>query len=208
MITIPQIRSGAQWITQERADKYGQSLIDAMTVYRINTPARIAAFLAQVVHESGELKTASENLNYSAGGLRKTFPKYFTNDDIAKQYEHQPDKIANYVYANRMGNGNEASGDGAKYKGRGLIQLTGRDNYAKLTIDMNVDFITDPELLEHPHHAAMSAAWFWNKHELNDLADLNTMASFTSITKVINGGTNGLESRIGYWVAYKHTLGI
>jgi len=208
MITIPQIRSGAQWVTQERLDRYGQPLIDAMTRFNINTPQRNAAFLAQVMHESGELKNVVENLNYSVFNLKRVFPKYFPNDDIATMYALRPEKIANRVYANRMGNGTEESGDGWRYRGRGLIQLTGHDNYAALTIDLNTDFVMHPELLAQPEYAAMSAAWFWNKHKLNDLADINTLASFTSITKIINGGTNGLESRMNYWINYKRALGI
>lgn len=208
MITVEQIKSGAQWITQDRLDRFGSSLIVAMMKFNIDTPQRISAFLAQVMHESAELKCVVENLNYSPLGLLKTFPNHFATIIIAKQYSRQPVKIANRVYANRMGNGSEESGDGYLYRGRGLIQLTGHENYAALTIDLNVDFILHPELLETPEYATLSAAWFWNKHNLNALADKNTLESFTAITKVINGGTNGLAERIQYWVNYKHTLGL
>lgn len=169
-------------------EKY-KSLLNS---YHVNTPLRLAHFLAQTEHESG-LKPIAENLNYSASGLLATFGKYFNNSpNEAKKYERQPEKIANRVYANRMGNGNEASGDGWKYRGRGFIQITGKDNYLMLSKDTRIDCLNNPDLLLQEANAMISALWFWNKHKLNELADKDDILG---ITKKINGGTNGLEHR-------------
>ena len=165
---------------------------DTLAKFQINTPLREAHFLAQVLHESGNLVYLKENLNYSALGLTTTFHKYFLTEAIATPYARQPDKIANHVYASRMGNGDEASGDGAKFKGRGYIQLTGRDNYTALSKAIGVDFVTHPEWLEQPKYAVLSAGWFWNKAGLNEFADKDDILT---ITKKINGGTNGLDDR-------------
>lgn len=160
--------------------------------YNINTPQRIAAFLAQVGHESAGLTALRENLNYSKEGLVKVFPKYFTLE-LAAQYEHKPEKIANRVYANRMGNGAEDSGDGFKYCGRGALQLTGKDNYTSFakwigkTLEETVTFLGTPE------GAIASAVYFWVKNNLNVLAD---KGDFEGLTKRINGGTNGLQERL------------
>ncbi len=155
-------------------------------------PKRMAAFLAQIAHESGGFSTTKENLNYSAQGLRKTWPKRFTTIAIANQYARNPEKIANKVYANRMGNGAESSGDGFKYRGRGLIQLTGKDNYRKFAkaINKNMDEIVS--YLETPEGAVSSAGWFWDINKLNIYADKN---DFVGLTRRINGGTNGLADR-------------
>jgi putative chitinase len=158
--------------------------------FEINTNLRISAFIAQIGHESQGLTHIQENLNYSKDGLRKVFPKYFPTDDMAIQYARQPEKIANRVYANRMGNGNESSGDGWKYKGRGLIQLTGKYTYQQFS-----DYIKILEIvpyLETPEGASMSAGWYWWKNNLNILADKEDIVK---ITKKINGGTIGLEDR-------------
>lgn len=159
--------------------------------FNINNTKRLAAFLAQIGHESGQLKYVKENLNYSAAGLCKTFPKYF-NASNAEDYDRNPEAIANKVYANRMGNGDEASGDGWKYRGRGLIQLTGRNNYMTCGEDLDEDLESNPEYLETPEGAARSAAWFWSKHKLNELADVHDLRT---ITKKINGGTIGYTDR-------------
>ena len=159
--------------------------------YGINTPLRLAAFLAQTGHESAYFTALSENLNYRASALTATWPKRFPAD-IAAQYARQPEKIANRAYANRMGNGPEESGDGWRYRGRGLIQLTGRANYdtfAKLTgrtLDGTIIYLTTPA------GALESACWYWRLHDLSALAD---SGDIVSITKRINGGTNGLEDR-------------
>jgi putative chitinase len=153
---------------------------------------RLAGFLAQIAHESGGFNFIKENLNYSADGLRKVFPKYFPNIDIAKQYARPPEKIANRVYANRMKNGNEASGDGFKFCGRGLIQLTGRDNYTKLAYSLEMTLEQTVAYLETPSGATASAGWFWDNNKLNTYCDND---DFIGLTKRINGGTNGLEDR-------------
>jgi putative chitinase len=163
-------------------DKY-QTLFEK---YGLTTKLRIAHFMAQIEHESG-LKPISENLNYSADGLSKTFPKYFDKEQ-SLAYARQSEKIANRVYANRMGNGNEASGEGWKYRGRGFLQITGKENYFHLLIDTDLDVIRNPDLLlEEP-----SALWFWDIKGLNKIADKNDIIT---ITKRINGGLNGIEHR-------------
>lgn len=161
--------------------------------YNINTTLRVAHFLAQILHESMYLKALKENLNYSAKGLVTTFKKYFINESAAAPYARNQEKIANKVYGGRMGNGPESSGDGWKYKGRGVIMLTGKDNYAAITKDTGIDFLKKPELLENVEYAIMSGGWFWNKAALNSLADKDDIVN---ITKKVNGGTIGLESRI------------
>ena len=158
--------------------------------YGLTTKLRIAHFMAQIEHESG-LKPISENLNYSASGLIRVFRKYFT-DIQAIQYANQPQKIANRVYANRMGNGNESSGEGWKYRGRGFIQITGKINYHQLANDTDLDCLKNPDLLLEEANAMISALWFWNKHGLNKLADKDDLKG---ITKKINGGYNGLSHR-------------
>lgn len=158
--------------------------------YGVNTHLRRAHFWGQIQHESG-CKAIAENLNYSATGLVKTFPKYF-NVGLSKAYERKPDKIANLVYANRMGNGDEKSGDGYKYRGRGFVQITGKDNYNQLSKDTGIDFVSNPDLLLEEANALISALWFWNKKGLNAYADKDDILT---ITKLINGGQNGLEDR-------------
>lgn len=154
--------------------------------------ARLAGFLAQIAHESGGFNFIKENLNYSAKGLRSIFGKYFPTDELAKQYERQPAKIANRVYANRMGNGDEASGDGFKFCGRGLIQLTGRNNYTRLAQDLGISIEDTIAYLETPNGAVASAGWFWDNNNLNQYCDKN---DFITLTKRINGGTIGLADR-------------
>jgi len=162
-----------------------------LNYYHVNTPLRIAHFMAQIEHESG-LKPISENLNYSAERLLVIFPKYFISNEDANRYARNPQKIANIVYANRMGNGSETSGDGYKFRGRGFIQITGKDNYTMLSKDTRIDFLTNPDLLLQEANSMISALWFWNKNKLNELADKNDIVG---ITKRINGGTNGIEHR-------------
>jgi len=159
--------------------------------YELNTPLRIAHFFAQIEHESG-LKPISENLNYSALRLLQVFTKYFRYQDIANNYEKQPQRIANRVYANRMGNGDEASGEGWKYRGRGFIQITGKENYFRLANDTDLDCLKNPDLLLEEANAMISALWFWKLKGLNKLADKNDIVG---ITKRINGGNIGLAHR-------------
>jgi putative chitinase len=153
---------------------------------------RAAAFIAQTAHESGGFNFVKENLNYGAKGLATTFKKYFPTEADAKPYERQPEKIANRVYANRMGNGNEASGDGYRFCGRGLIQLTGRNNYTKFAADLGISVEDTVAYLETPAGAVSSAGWFWDNNNLNQYCDSN---DFVTLTKRINGGTIGLEDR-------------
>lgn len=161
-----------------------------LDLYEVNTKLRIAHFMAQIEHESG-LKPIAENLNYSAQGLMQTFSKYFTTND-SLLFARKPEKIANRVYANRMGNGDEKSGDGWKYRGRGFIQITGKINYFQLANDTDLDCLKNPDLLLQEANAMISALWFWNKAGLNKLADKNDIKG---ITRKINGGTIGLAHR-------------
>ena len=153
---------------------------------------RAAAFVAQTAHESGGFNFVKENLNYGAKGLATTFKKYFPTEADAKPYERQPEKIANRVYANRMGNGDENSGDGYRFCGRGLIQLTGRNNYTKFAADLGISVEDTVAYLETPAGAVSSAGWFWDNNNLNQYCDKN---DFVTLTKRINGGTIGLEDR-------------
>jgi putative chitinase len=171
--------------------KWLDGLNDCFDKYDINTPQRQACFLAQVMHESNSFKTLSENLNYSAAALMRTWPSRFPDLVTAEQYANNPEKIANKVYAGRMGNIEE--GDGWKYHGRGLIQLTGRENYGNFGNNASVDVLSNPDLLLTPEYACLSASWYWNKRNLNQLAD---NMDIEGITKKINGGTLGLEDRI------------
>jgi len=155
-------------------------------------PKRAAGFLAQIAHESGGFNFVKENLNYSAKGLMTTFKKYFPTEELAKQYERQPAKIANRVYANRMGNGPEESGDGYKFCGRGLIQLTGKNNYTKFAEDLGISVDETVQYLETPAGAVSSAGWFWDNNNLNQYCDKD---DFITLTKRINGGTIGLADR-------------
>lgn len=170
--------------------------------YSINTPVRVAQFLAQVGHESARLTTVSENLNYSSKGLLTTFSKYF-NDATAIAYARQPPKIANRVYAGRYGNGDEKSGDGWKYHGRGLIQVTFKDNYAACGKALGLDLVANPTMLETPLYAALSAGWYWDSKGLNVLADKEDTLG---VTKKINGGTNGLDDRVALYAKAKGVL--
>lgn len=170
--------------------------------YQIDTPQRLAAFLAQCAHESGGFLFIKENLNYKWQSLRKVFPKYFPNDDLAKQYEKQPERIANRIYANRMGNGPEDSGDGYRFCGRGLIQVTGRDNYSWFAASLDITPEEASEYMETFEGAAQSACWFWESNNLNQWAD---RGDIITLTKRINGGTIGLEDRQKH---YQHALHI
>ena len=173
--------------------------------YKVNTLLRLSHFLAQCGHESANFRAVKENLNYSAEGLNKTFKKYFLTLESAKDYARQPERIASKVYANRMGNGNEASKDGFKYLGRGFIQLTGKANYLEFDKSVPEDIMANPELVATKYPLA-SAAWFWNKNGLNEIADKGaTDAVVKSITKRVNGGTIGLEDRIQHFKEF-HTL--
>jgi putative chitinase len=175
----------------------------AMTRFEIQGPARQAAFLAQLAHESGELRHWSESLNYSWQRLRQVFPRYFKTDAEAQAFDRQDVRIANRVYGGRMGNGPEDSGDGWRYRGRGPIQLTGKDNYRSCGAGLRLDLLARPELLETPETGCLSAAWFWVKNGLNALADAG---DFVGITRRINGGLVGLDERRAFWERAKEVL--
>lgn len=180
-------------------------LILAMDAFRINTPLRQAAFLAQCAHESREFSVTEENLNYSAERLVVVFPKYFPDTEKASRYARNPRSIASLVYANRMGNGPESSGDGFKYRGRGYIQLTGHDNYMSYAAATATDALNAPDIVSDADGAAMSAAWFWSKNGLNELADREDMLT---ITRRVNGGLNGLQERMAYYHQVRSALGV
>ena len=185
-------------------DHWYEAICEICPDYDINTPKRLAAFLAQCAHESGGFKAIKENLNYRAATLRKVFGKYFPNDDIANQYAGHPEQIANRAYANRMGNGDEASGDGFRYCGRGLIQLTGKDNYTRYAQSTEQSVEEAAEHLTTFEGCVQSAAWFWEANNLNQYADSGDMLT---LTKRINGGTLGLEDRVKHYNHACHVLG-
>jgi len=174
-------------------DKWLAPLEAVFAKYNMNTPERQAAFIGQCMHESGNFKTLQENLNYSADRMHIVWPSRFPTLDSAKPYDRNPEKIANKVYSNRMGNGNEASGEGYKYRGRGLIQLTGKDNYVNAAKALDADLVNNPELVSEPKYAALTAGWFWNKRNLNAEADAK---DYTGMTRKINGGVLGINERI------------
>lgn len=194
-------------LTDDVAERYVHVLNVLLPKYEINTPRRVAHFLAQIAQESGELKYTVENLNYSAAGLLRTFRKYFPSTQMANDYARNPEKIANRVYANRLGNGDEQSGDGWKYRGRGLIQLTGKSNYMAYYEHLTSKGILVPSNIDElslPYHAVLSACWFWQKNKINILADgTSDSAVCEAITRRVNGGTNGLENRKKYYLKSK-----
>jgi putative chitinase len=165
---------------------------------------RAAAFLAQTAHESGGFNFVKENLNYGAKGLMGTFKKYFPDEATALRYERKPEMIANRVYANRMGNGPEESGDGYRFCGRGLIQLTGRNNYERFAADLGISIEECVAYMETPEGACASAGWFWDNNNLNQYCD---SGDFVTLTKRINGGTIGLEDRQRHYQEMLHILG-
>jgi len=173
-------------------DHWYTALSQALPDYDINTPQRVAAFLAQCGHESGGFTAIKENLNYKAESLVRVWPKYFPNMDVANQYAHNQEKIANRAYANRMGNGPEESGDGYRFCGRGLIQLTGRSNYQAFADSIETDINDLPEYLATFEGCVQSACWFWEANNLNQYAD---NFDLVTMTKKINGGTLGLDDR-------------
>ena len=185
-------------------DHWYDALAQCLPDYDINTPNRVAAFMAQTAHESGGYRAIKENLNYRAASLRKTFPKYFPTDELANAYAQQQEKIANRVYANRMGNGPEESGDGYRYCGRGLIQLTGKSNYQAFADSLEITPEEVSEYLATFEGATQSACWFWESNNLNKWADSGDMVM---LTKKINGGTIGLEDRIKHYNHVLHVLG-
>lgn len=191
---LPNNQNVSEWV---------DALNNVLPEYEINTVPRVAAFIAQCAHESANFTRLEENLNYRWQTLRRVFPKYFPTDAIAQEYASRPDKkeaIANRAYGNRMGNGPEESGDGYRYRGRGLIQLTGKNNYTAFAKSLDIPVEEAVEYLETFDGAVQSACWFWDTNNLNKWADEGDMVT---LTKKINGGTNGLEDRIKH---YKHAL--
>ena len=185
-------------------DHWTDALNKILPDYGIDTPQRVAAFIAQAAHESGNFTALHENLNYRAVTLRKVFPKYFPTDEMAAQYAQQPERIANRVYANRMGNGPEESGDGFRYCGRGLIQLTGQQNYQNFADSIETPLEQIPDILQTLEGAVQSACWFWENNNLNQYADTDDILT---MTKRINGGTIGLEDRKRHYEHAKHVFG-
>lgn len=198
------------------AKQWVKPLTSTCEKFRINSPARVAGFLAQTAHESGGYKTLTENLNYSAQGLANTWPNRYAQpqkgadgkwvpNDLAYKLERKPEAIANNAYANRMGNGDEASGDGWKYRGRGLIQLTGKENYVAFSLECDNEALVHPELVAQIDLGSDAAGWFWWKKEVNKFADA---MDIVGMTKRINGGTIGLEHRTKLWKSLCSQLGL
>jgi len=193
---IPKVKNFDEWYS---------NLYSLLPEYDINTPQRVAAFMAQCGHESAGFTVLEENLNYSAQGLITVFKKYFPTLAVANQYAKKPQMIANRVYANRMGNGSESSGEGWYFRGRGIIQITGKNNYVKVSMNMFDDdtLVQNPDYLLNVDYAIHSAGWFWTAAKLNDLAD---MGDLKTMTKRINGGFIGLEDRIKHYQQAIHVL--
>jgi len=186
--------------SNKHLDNWLECLNTILPEYEIDSPERVAAFLAQCAHESASFTAIKENLNYKAESLMKVFPKYFPNQELAEQYAHNQEAIANRVYGGRMGNGDEHSGDGYAYCGRGLIQLTGHDNYKAFADSLSSSMEEIVEFLQTFEGCVQSACWFWETNDLNTLAD---SGDIKAMTKRINGGYIGLEDRVKH---YEHAL--
>jgi putative chitinase len=196
MLAIPGAR-------REVLEKYLNHILETFEKFDLSTIERQAAFLSQCAHESANFSQVVENLNYSKEALLRTWPKHFADINFATPYHRNPQMIANRAYRNRMGNGDEASGDGWKYRGRGFIQITGKNNYRVCGDALDIDLMASPELLETSKYAVLSAGWFWHVNHINDLADdENTL----EVTRRINGGTNGLTDRISKYDTAKKAL--
>ena len=201
MITLNQLQEILP--NNKNVNEWHEALANILPDYEIDSTERMAAFLAQCAHESAEFTAIKENLNYKAASLRRVFGKYFPTDALAEQYAHNQEMIANRVYANRMGNGDEASGDGFRYCGRGLIQLTGKNNYQAFADSLEMELEEVPEYLATFEGAVQSAAWFWEANNLNKYADAEDILG---LTKRINGGTIGLDDRIKHYEHAKEVL--
>lgn len=187
-------------------DRVLDELPGIISKYEINTNLRLAHFLAQVHHESAGFNLTDENLNYSVKRLLEVFPKYFKSNNIAKKYAYQPMLLASYVYGNRMGNGDESTGDGWKYKGRGYIQLTGKNNYMEFDKQVQDSIIDNPNLVS-TKYPLLSAGWYWDTRKLNHIADLGAGTNIVKlITKQINGGLHGIDSRYRLFMFYFQKL--
>jgi putative chitinase len=201
-LTLDHLR---QMVKNPHIEHWHEALAQLLPDYGIDTPQRIAAFVAQCAHESGNFRFIQENLNYRWASLRKIFPKYFPTDELAQQYEKKPEKIANRIYANRMGNGDEASGDGYRYRGRGLIQLTGKDNYTFFAGSLGIEVEEAADYLATFEGAAQSACFFWEQNNINRFADAGDIRG---MTRAINGGYIGLEDRIKHYEHALHIMGV
>ncbi|MBF0326427.1 MAG: glycoside hydrolase family 19 protein [Alphaproteobacteria bacterium] len=195
MLTADILRAALPAARPTDIARFATPLAEACAEWGIDTPLRLAAFLAQIAHESGQLRTLVENLNYSAEALLRVFPRHF-DAGRAAAYARQLERIGSRVYAKRLGNGDEASGDGWRYRGRGLIQVTGHDNYAACGTALGIDLIAQPQMLEQPGPAARSAGWFWHGNRLNRFADARDIET---ITRRINGSLTGLEDRKAHY---------
>jgi putative chitinase len=184
---LAKLHIGAQWV---------DALNEVFERFNISTPRQQAAFIAQCGHECGSFKILEENLFYKTPTLMRLWPKRFPTLEVANAYAGNPKKIANMVYASRMGNRDESSGDGYRFRGRGCIQLTGHTNYFHAGKALGIDFVADPDLVATPKYAALTAGWFWSTHKCNELAEA---ADWIALTKRINGGVIGLDDRV------KHT---
>jgi len=181
---LQKLHIGAEWV---------DALNETFTRFNLTSNNQKAMFIGQCSHECGNFRTLEENLNYRAETLMKLWPKRFPSLEFAKQYEKNPKKIANSVYASRMGNRDEASGDGYRFRGRGALQCTGHSTYFHAGKALGVDFVMQPDLVATPKYAALTAGWFWDTHKLNPPSDT---LDYTKVTKIINGGTIGLDDRI------------
>ena len=181
---LQKLQIGAEW---------ADPLNETFARFNINTPLLQAAFIGQCGHECGNFKILEENLNYRAATLMKLWPKRFPTQEIANEYSGKPSRIANKVYASRMGNRDESSGDGYRFRGRGCIQLTGSDNYHHAGSSLGVDFWANPDLVATPKYAALTAGWFWDTHKCNDATQAQ---DWVKLTKIINGGIIGIEERL------------
>ena len=190
---LAKLHIGADWV---------DALNETFSRFNINTKNQQAMFIGQCSHECGNFRLLEENLNYRAETLMKLWPKRFPSLEFAKQYEKNPRKIANSVYANRMGNRDEASGDGYRFRGRGALQCTGHSTYFHAGKALGVDFVMQPDLVATPKYAALTAGWFWDTHKLNPPSDA---LDYTKVTKIINGGTIGLDDRIKH---VQHALAV
>ena len=193
-----------QMVKNPHIDHWYEVLEQLLDDYEINTPLRVAHFIAQCAHESGNFVFIKENLNYKAASLQKIFAKYFPTAELAQQYANKPEMIANRVYASRMGNGSEASGDGYRYCGRGLIQLTGKDNYTFFAGSLGISVEEASEYLATFEGAAQSACWYWEQNNLNRFADANDVKG---LTRAINGGQIGIIDREEHTRHALHVLG-
>ena len=190
---LQRLHIGADWV---------DALNETFARFNLTTNNQKAMFIGQCSHECGNFRTLEENLNYRAETLMKLWPKRFPSLEFAKQYEKNPKKIANSVYASRMGNRDEASGDGYRFRGRGALQCTGHSTYFHAGKALGVDFVMQPDLVATPKYAALTAGWFWDTHKLNPPSDA---LDYTKVTKIINGGTIGLDDRIKH---VQHALAV